>query len=161
MAVDFAKHTDAVFRFSLSLSRDRFIAEELAQECFARALEKQHQLRQTERLRSWLFQIAYNLWRDRCRRRPGPEPLATEPVICQTPLDQAIGNEQRQRVFELMQKLPERQRSVLYLAAVEQFSNDQISQLLSTSKDNVKATLSIARRTIREKLQMPASSQKA
>ncbi len=52
-----------------------------------------------------------------------------------------------------MDALPERQREVLYLHACEGFSLAEIAEILSLSPEAVKASLSLARKRMRQKLQ--------
>jgi RNA polymerase sigma-70 factor (ECF subfamily) len=57
----------ALFRAASAWSHDRALADDLAQETLARALAHAGQLRDPERLRSWLFGILANCWRDHLR----------------------------------------------------------------------------------------------
>ena len=62
-----------VYRYVRGLSRDEHLAEEIAQETFARALGAVDRFDGRGDVRAWLFTIARNVWVDHCRRhRPEP-----------------------------------------------------------------------------------------
>jgi RNA polymerase sigma-70 factor, ECF subfamily len=71
-------HLDALYGYCVSLSEQPHDADDLLQETLVRGLRAQDGLRQQERVRSWLFTIATNTWRDRHRAR-GRE-VATVPL---------------------------------------------------------------------------------
>src|SRR5713101_829239 len=67
---------------AIRLARDPSVAEDLVQETYRIALERQGQLRDTARCRPWLFRILRNLHLDSVRRdRPRPDlrVIHTEP----------------------------------------------------------------------------------
>ncbi len=155
MRIDFEKYLDNVYRFALNLSRDPHLAEDLTQECFLRAHQRINQLKNARGVKPWLFQILVNLWKDNLKKKR-PQYLNNEML---DPTDKATSPEVNQlekeaydQLINLMQTLPEQQRSVLFLKAVEQFSNSDIAKLLGKSENSVKANLSIARKTLRGKL---------
>ena len=57
-----------VYRYVRGLSRDEHLAEEIAQETFARALGAVDRFDGRGDVRAWLFTIARNVWVDHCRR---------------------------------------------------------------------------------------------
>src|SRR6185312_3463125 len=56
-------------RYAHSLTRDRSTADDLVQEAVTRSIEKFHLYQPDTRLRSWLFAIMLNVFRDQQRRR--------------------------------------------------------------------------------------------
>jgi RNA polymerase sigma-70 factor (ECF subfamily) len=62
------RYYDRVLRTALGQTRRRSLAEEIAQETFVRAYEKQHLFDGQGSLGSWLYRIAVNLSRDVMRR---------------------------------------------------------------------------------------------
>ena len=60
-----------VYRYVRGLSRDEHLAEEIAQETFARALGAVDRFDGRGDVRAWLFTIARNVWVDHCRRTGG------------------------------------------------------------------------------------------
>ncbi|MFV2070392.1 MAG: RNA polymerase sigma factor, partial [Pirellulales bacterium] len=108
--------------------------------------------------RAWLFTIAANLWRDEVRRRTrGPKQTDLSPECQQdtsvTPDRKLIEREDVRRTLTAMEKLPTRQREVLYLYSCDALSLAEIADVLGISSDAVKASLSLARKKMRRELE--------
>lgn len=151
-----SEYVPRVYRFALRLTRDPHTAEEIAQETFLRAWRNRTRLQHPGARRVWLFRIAANVWRDLARRKTQP----AESVVSltedpdgggRTPDQAAADQEQVLRVIKDMDSLPPRQRQVLYLSAIEELDHAQIAQVLGISSDAVKASLSLARKTMRRR----------
>jgi RNA polymerase sigma-70 factor (ECF subfamily) len=146
-----------VYRFALRLCGNSAAAEDLTQETFLRAWKARLRLRDPKALRVWLFRITANLWRDQLRRhqsrvaRAGPLP-AEQPDSTPAPERQAAGRDELRRALVAMDDLPPRQREVLYLSACDGLSVSEIADILEISSDSVKASLSLARKSIRQRL---------
>ena len=63
-----SEHSQALYRFSLSITRDPELAADLVQDTFLRAMERSDQYRGDAPLRAWLRRILHNLAIDRARR---------------------------------------------------------------------------------------------
>jgi RNA polymerase sigma-70 factor (ECF subfamily) len=144
-----------VYRFALRLCDDPHIAEDLTQETFLRAWRHRARLRDDRAGGVWLFRITANLWCDQLRRgrsrvaRAGPLE-DDKPDRSQPPERLAAGREELKHALEAMADLPPRQREVLYLSACEGLSTAEIGSVLGVSADAVKASLSLARKSMRE-----------
>ena len=108
--------------------------------------------------KTWLFTIAANMWRSGLRRKGREERFvrgAEDLGRRQAPLpdEEIIVKEDLRRVRETMDSLPDRQREVLYLHACEGFSLPEIAEILALSPQAVKASLSLARKRMRQQLQ--------
>jgi len=146
------------------LTQNYTLAEDLTQETMLRAVKHRITVAKMDDPRCWLFQIVTNLWRDRLRarkRRPARDNLHTELVddSCGPQTTVEIG-EHLENVLASFQELPETQRQVLFLKTVEEHSIDEISQILSLSRNNVKANLSHARKKMRQKFLEPSTDDK-
>lgn len=63
----YRKYFRDVYRFSLSLTQDRALAEEIAQDTFFRALKALDKFDGSKDIRAWLFTIARNAYYSYCR----------------------------------------------------------------------------------------------
>jgi len=143
--------TPPLYRYCLHLTRDQHLAEDLAQDTMLKAWKHRAKLRDEHGATPWLLSIANNTWRDARRRARVRRPDARHlPPQTQTLADDP--GEQSRRALDLMNQLPDRQRDVLYLSAVEGLSNPQIARALEISAGAVKAALSIARRRVADAL---------
>ncbi len=154
----FEQYVPRVYRFALRLTGNRDDAEDLAQAAMLRAWKDRARLRDSSAAKSWLFTIAANLWRSGMRRKGREERLLNNAGQfgrrrISVPDEDIIVKEDLLRVRETMDALPGRQREVLYLHACEAFSLAEIAEILALSPQAVKASLSLARKRMREKLQ--------
>ena len=148
------EHVGSVYRYALRLTRRPDLAEDLTQETLLRGWRSRQKLRDQRAARVWLFRIATNLWTDQLRRgRFCPETLDTEPA-CPRPLPAAASDEREnvRMALAAMDKLPPRQRQVLYLVTCENMAHDEVATILGISESAVKANLSLARKEMRSRL---------
>lgn len=146
-----------VYRFALRLTGDQTRAEDLTQETYLRAFRSSEQLRDPRTARPWLFRIAANLWNDELRRIRGGVKQTTSldgEVAGTTPApeNEIENRESLVEALALLDELPERQRTVLYLVAVEELSISDVCDILDINASTAKANLSIARKQMRGRL---------
>ncbi len=151
-----------VYRFSLRLTRgDTHAAEELTQETMLRAWRHRRRLADARTVRPWLFKITVNVWRDHLRRfktrREGQLKLAAQ-CAAAPPEEMALLREQLAGALQALDRLPSRQRQVLYLSACEGLTIAQIGGVLEINHGAVKASLSLARQRMRTILAAPSAS---
>jgi RNA polymerase sigma-70 factor (ECF subfamily) len=149
--------TPRLYRFAMRLTGDSHAAEDLTQETILRAWRQRDTLRDSGASRAWLFRITANLWRDLLRRQRSPVaragPLVEAPQQCWHSADQVLaGREELQLALQALESLPPRQREVLYLSACEGMKVAEIAKILDISPDAIKASLSLARKKMRDSL---------
>ena len=142
-----------LYRLAYAWCGERYLADDLVQETMARAMHKYHQLRDPSRLDSWLYSILNNCWREHLRgRRPVAE-LDDEALECdRCPERVNLSREIAERVLALMPCLPDGQRQVLSLVALEQFSYREVADTLDIPVGTVMSRLSRARRFLADRL---------
>lgn len=156
-----SEYLPRVFRFALRLTGNRHEAEDLAQEAFLRAWRGRTGLQNQRAARVWLFRIAANLWRDRARRACHPasrtqrlEDSRTGPM--HSP-EKIVGErEELDQALTALERLPPRQRDVLYLCAVEDLSLSEAAEILAISRDAAKVSLCLARKRMRTLIETSA-----
>jgi RNA polymerase sigma factor (sigma-70 family) len=144
-----------VYRFARRLTPDADEAEDLTQETLLRAWGRRSDLRNREAVGVWLFRIAANLWTDRLRRarRPAREALPEGlPAPGPAPDRLATDREDLGRALRALDALPPRQRQALYLCACEGLSPGAIADVLGITPEAARASLSLARKKLREAL---------
>ncbi|MBA4106942.1 MAG: RNA polymerase sigma-70 factor [Pirellula sp.] len=148
-----AAHADVLYRYALRMVRDRQQAEDLTQETLLRGWRQRAKLREPAAARVWLLRIATNIHRDGLRIAKPTAALAFEPTCGSVGVEGRL--EQRETVDAVMaalDELPARQRQVIHLVTIEQLTHDDAAAVLEISVDALKASLSLARRTMRERL---------
>jgi RNA polymerase sigma-70 factor (ECF subfamily) len=144
---------DGLFSFAVSLSRDRTAAQDLVQETYVRALRAARHPEEASGVRSWLFTILHNVWRNERRRRV-PEPLEGLPRRLEpraTPdadkiLDDASASA---RLVQAVDALPDAFREVVMLRYGEGFSYQEIADILRCPAGTVMSRLARARNLLR------------
>lgn len=163
-----ARHRLQVFRFLLASTRDLDLAETLTQECFLKAHRNWAGFRGESSALTWLMRIAINLEKDHWRNRrmqfwrltrsnavDADEASEWLPSGESSPEQQLLAREQVKQVWQAVDGLSQRQRTVFLLRYVEEMEIAEIGQATGLSEGTVKAHLSRAlgrvRRDVRER----------
>lgn len=149
-------HAGTLFRVANSVLRNRAEAEDAVQDAFLRVLEHRGDLPGVRDLRPWLIRIVWNVSLDRRKRR---RPDQAEPGFLHAlpgthlPADQALLQAQQSaRVYAAIDKLPQSEREVLLLSALEELGADEIAHILGKSASAVRSLQHRARTRLRERL---------
>jgi RNA polymerase sigma-70 factor (ECF subfamily) len=142
-------------RFLKSIVRRDGHAEDIAQETFARLCEPRFAAIPSSEVRFWLFRVARNLalnelTRASTRQRFGERLTDLFKTRDTAPDEELVRSENSRIVRELLDKLPEHQRSALLLREQEDMSYREISIILSISESKVKVDIFRARQHLRE-----------
>jgi RNA polymerase sigma-70 factor, ECF subfamily len=143
-----------LWRFALRLTRNTTDAEDLVQRCCLRALEKRAQWQPGSVLLSWLFAIMHTVWlnelRSAARRREGNLDGQTELDDIEDPSH--AGDPEYQlmcrQIVRVVDALPEAQRVVMVLVAVEGFSYREAAEIMDVPIGTVMSRLARARMNI-------------
>ena len=126
-------------------------AQDLTQEAFIKALQRQDQLKDTEKAAHWLSRIASNTAIDFLRRHgkvnfceiDGLAEPVREPT--ESPEQAVLRSEHRAYLEEGLQVLTARERAALILRDVEGLSADEVARVLNCSKATVRSHIANAR----------------
>jgi RNA polymerase sigma-70 factor, ECF subfamily len=146
------------FRVAYGVLRHREDAEDVAQEAFAKAYRSFRNLRDRDRFRAWLVKMTWRLAIDRIRsnrrRRAHEYPVehAPDPHVDADPASDLDARERQKHLWVAIDELPESQRIVTVLAAIEGHDLKEVSRLLDVPEGTIKWRLFTARKTLQEKL---------
>lgn len=152
-----------LLRYLERMVRERATAEELVQESFIRVHKARDRYEPEARFSTWLFRIGRNLALNELdlarRKKPhfstdiekseeDSRPQLT--LVSKSPSPESIYEARRTRelVESVLAELPERQRSALWLSAVEGNSYAEIAEVLESSVQSVKSLVHRARATL-------------
>jgi len=142
---------DPLRRYARALTRNESQAEDLVQNALVRAYERQATFRPEASLKTWLFSILHNLFIDECRRRKTERQHATAITgieLGQQGLSQEVHVRLRQ-IENLFNQLPDDQRAVLYLVAVEGYAYEDAAKTLGIPVGTLMSRLGRARAALR------------
>lgn len=147
-----------MWRFALRLAGDPHDAEDLVQRACVRALERRDQLQAGTSTLKWLLSIVHSVWLNelRARRLRSHGSMLWSDELVDTVADSVACNPEmytlQQQVISAVEKLPEAQRTVMLLVAVEGFSYREAATALDIPIGTVMSRLARARLTIGESL---------
>ena len=149
-------YSGLLYRVALSLLRSPAEAEDVVQDVFVRVLQHHGKLAEIVEIRPWLVRITWNLALDRTRKvRPQQldEDFAAGIVSRGVPADESLAEAGRIRqVLQAMERLPQRERQVLLLSAVDELTAAEIGSAIGKSESSVRSLLFRARAHLRERL---------
>jgi RNA polymerase sigma-70 factor, ECF subfamily len=150
-------HAGQVGRWAARLAGPALDAEDLVHEVFLTVHRLLPGLREPGKLVPWLYRITANVVRDRRRQERrrwlrtllfGAEPPPPGP----SPADCAERRQDAERVYRILDTLPERQRAVLILFELEGHSGEEVAALLGVPVSTVWVWLHRGRAAFRARL---------
>jgi RNA polymerase sigma-70 factor (ECF subfamily) len=145
-----------IYRLLLAQTGEADLAEEITQDCFVRAFQKQKSFRGESHVFTWLARIAVNLVRDHYRSRRfavwrklvrfddserDQDRVQAVPDPGSTPEEHVLRRERLTQVSARVRQLTAPQREVLLLSAVEGMSIDEIATVTNRRPGTVKSHL--------------------
>ena len=134
---------------------NRYEAEDLAQETFIKVYKKFGTLKEPDKLKSWLFQIARNTVIDFFRKNKN-RPFALDSAILENiPETTAVDYQERVANMEVskelehcIEQLVKEDRAIIKLLYYEGFSYKEIGELLNINQNTLKSRLHRARKIL-------------
>ena len=153
-------------RFAYHLCGDADVAEDLVQEGFLRALARRAQLRDTSRALSWLLMIVRRVFLENRRKTQRHLQLIEGD---ETLMDPPFGNLEEEmfrgalseEVTDALAALPEEWRTCLMLREVDEFSYEEIAEIVECPVGTVRSRLARARAQLLVSLQTFAADRGA
>lgn len=139
-------------RYAIALVGNREDADDLVQECLARALARTVAWNRVRNVRAYLFTILHNLYVDRASSRKNAGivvPIETAEAQLSTPACQEHGLRLRD-LERALRLLPEEFRQVVLLVGMEGMSYRDAATALGVPVGTVMSRLSRGRETLRE-----------
>ncbi len=149
----------ALRRYARALMRDRASADDLVQDCLERAVSRWYQRRDGD-LRAWLFTILHNLAVNQFRKSASRGRHVPIDETNEDSFGEAASQEQKlmyQDVLAKLARLPEDQREVLLLVAVEDLSYAEAAKVLGIPVGTVMSRLSRARDRLQQEIEGTAA----
>lgn len=154
------RYQDRLYSAVVQVVGCRAEAEDVVQEAFVQAYVKLRTFKRNSRFYTWLYRIAVNVAISHRRRRKiemsveqhreatGEEPLAD----IQAPGDALELEERARKLQEALQLLTPEHRSIITLRHMEDFSYDEMADILEISVGTVRSRLHRARAQLLEHL---------
>lgn len=148
----YQKYFKDVYKYVLVLCGNQWLAEEVTQESFFKALQKLDQFDGRSTIYSWLCQIAKHTYYDHCRkekRRREEEPME-EPFYRDELEQRLMDKESVQEIYQSIHRLEEPYKEVFLLRLFGELSFAQIAGLFRKTESWARVTYHRARLKIKE-----------
>lgn len=154
------EHGKATYNFAYRLTRNEQDARDLTQEAFIRVMRAWHSFVPGTSFISWIYRIVTNLHRDELRRRKGryeeeipednaPQEFGGERPLAEEPIERYVEEQLSEPVARALDALSPDQRNVLVLADIEDYSYQEIAEIVGCSIGTVRSRLHRARHQLR------------
>ena len=146
------RHQSAVRGLLRNLTRTDFaLADDLAQEAFIRAYKHIRSFRGEARFSTWLYRIAYNVFREDARRRK--ELVGVDEELLQQEQDpQTVDAALRHDLMHALSLLPLHERTAVVLCCQNGLSHDEAARVLDIPLGTVKTNVLRGREKLKKTL---------
>jgi len=144
----YRRYEKPIFSFVYRMALSAADAEDLCQETFLKVIRAKKKYRKTAKFKTWLFQIALNLCRDRTRRMKfrshlslncpassqNSQETGKQQSVCDIssdPTKHAQADEMRELVQQAFTKLPQQQRTVVILRQYHALKFSEIAEIMN------------------------------
>ena len=147
-----------LYRLALRITLNNAEAEDVVQETMIKVWNRREQWDDIESIEAFCMTVCRNLSLDRNKRAANSNESLDDDngdtpdmSYASNPEEQAIGNDHVEIVRQLINRLPEKQRTIIQLRDIEGKSYKEISRIMDVSEEQVKVNLFRARQTIKKK----------
>ena len=148
-----------LFRLALRITLNATDAEDVVQDIMLKVWKRRNDWEQIESIEAFCLTICRNLALDRLRHKDYQSQtldMAADPVDAShtaNPEQMAVQRDRIQLVRQLINRLPERQRSCMQLRDIEGKSYRDIATILGITEQQVKVTIFRARQAVKTAFQ--------
>lgn len=141
----YERHKNTVYSVALSYVRNKEDALDILQETFIRLLKEETDFDSDEHVKAWLIRVASNLCKNllRSNNRFSDEEIPEQPYYDEHRDD---------TVLQKVMQLPEKYRIPIHMFYYEEYSIEQIAEILDTKVGTVKVQLKRGRDKLKELL---------
>ena len=152
----YMRYLDAIYRYFFYQTKDKFLAEDLAQDVFIRIWKAiDHYDEDKGAFTSWMYRIAHNLLVDYYRGKKAlPLKEGLEASYSEDWLEKLDKNEKIQSIKKELATLPDDYKEVVVLRFFEDLSVQEVSHITGKSEENIRVIQHRAIRKLKEKINL-------
>lgn len=149
---------DALYRLALRITLSHEEAQDIVQDTLIKVWDKRESWNEIESIEAFSITICRNLALDRIKKHDNLndslEERQTESLdTSSTPFEDTLQQDRIELVRNLVNALPEKQRSCMQLRDFEGKPYKEIAKILGISEEQVKVNIFRARQTVKERFQ--------
>ena len=154
----YKKYCKCVYNFLYKLTNDIELSEELTQETFYTAIKKINTLNKKESIRTWLYQISKNKWKDYLRKNKKAnidlEENTVENLVANYDIEEdMIAKDNIIEFYKKIHMLDIDTREIIYLKIIRNFTFKEISQILGKNEEWARTKFYRGKLKLKESLQ--------
>ena len=145
-----------LFRLALRITLNRAEAEDIVQDTLIKVWKRRFEWESIDSIEAFSLTVCRNLSLDRLRKKENSNDSledvnVAEPVASSNPQDRMIQEDRVSLVRQIIDSLPEKQRSCMQLRDFEGKSYKEIAQVLGITEEQVKVNIFRARQMVKQK----------
>lgn len=145
-----------LYRLALRITLDSAEAEDIVQETLIKVWNNRQSWQDIDNMEAYCFTICRNLALDSIKKNSNnneslDDTSADHPDNANTPSEQAIEDDQMRIVRNIVDNLPEKQKSCIQLRDFEGKSYKEIARILGMTEEQVKINIFRGRQTIKQR----------
>jgi RNA polymerase sigma-70 factor (ECF subfamily) len=155
-----AQYGKATYNFAYRLTGNEADARDLTQDAFIRVYRAWRSFQPGTSFLSWIYRIVTNLYRDELRRRKGrfqeeipednaPQKYGGQRPLAVDPIEDYVAGQLGEPLAKALAQLSPEQRQVVVLADIEEYSYQEIADIMGCSIGTVRSRLHRARALLR------------
>ncbi len=153
----FKKYSESLYAFSLSITKEPYIAEEITQLVFMKIWEKRSQIDEHLSFKSFLFSITYSetiswLRKEKSEKRKIEKFVGEISRISDETSYTIEFNNINSLATQIIDNFPEKRKEIFKLSREQGYSNKEIANRLNISLKTVENQMSSALKSLKEKL---------
>ena len=145
-----------LFRLALRITLNRVEAEDIVQDTLIKVWDRRFEWESIDSIEAFSLTVCRNLSLDRLRKKENSNDSLedvniAEPVASSNPQDRMIQEDRVSLVRQIIDSLPEKERSCMQLRDFEGKSYKEIAQALDITEEQVKVNIFRARQMVKQK----------
>ncbi len=146
-------YRNKMFRVAYRLLEDACDAEDMVQEAYIKLWNKKEELNHIENIESYCVVLLRNLCLDFLRSKNRHHIQSTEDIVIPDAgvlTNEIERDEDLRHIESIIARLPEQQQKIIRLRHFDDYTNEEIEQIMGLTSVNVRVLLSRARKKIKE-----------
>ena len=145
-----------LFRLALRITLNRFEAEDIVQDTLIKVWNRRSDWNEIDSIEAFSLTICRNLSLDRIKKKENnndslEDVKGAEPLASSNPQDRMIQEDRVGLIKQIVDSLPEKQRSCMQLRDFEGKSYKEIATILDITEEQVKVNIFRARQAVKHK----------
>ncbi len=147
---------DKLYRYSLRIVKDQQEAEDVVQDIMIKVWNKRDEWKDWSSIEAMCMTMTRNLSIDRTRSKHRHTDSMPDhfdaPDVDQSPAQKAVTSDMMNHIQQIIDQLPEKQKSIIQLREIEGYTYKEIAEMLEISISQVKISVHRARLFLKKAL---------